>query len=78
MSRDVFGFTIKPEQIGIVNPVLTLILIPVFDGLIYPLLANCNLLQKPLQRMTTGGVVAGVAFIVAGILELYLEVRHIN
>lgn len=69
------GFGIKPDQMQVVNPILVLLFIPVFDRIIYPLLAKCNLLKKPLQRLTFGLFFAGLSFVVSGIIELTLVVR---
>lgn len=65
--------TIKPDQMQVINPVLILILLPIFDYIIYPLFAKCNLLRKPLQRMSVGGVLCAASFIISGILELELQ-----
>ncbi|XP_032791790.2 solute carrier family 15 member 2 isoform X1 [Daphnia magna] len=64
--------TIKPDQLQIVNPLLILALVPVFESVIYPCFKKCGLLT-PLQRIGTGGLLAGFAFVVSGIVELYLE-----
>jgi solute carrier family 15 oligopeptide transporter 1 len=58
----------------VLNPVLILLFIPLFDKVIYPLLNKCGLLRKPLQRLTVGGLLAGIAFIASGMVELELEV----
>jgi len=58
----------------VVNPFLILALIPFFDQVFYPALEKLNLLKKPLQRLTVGGILAGIAFIISGILEIKLEV----
>ena len=34
-----------------INPILILVLLPIFDKIIYPLAAKCNFMKKPLQRM---------------------------
>jgi solute carrier family 15 oligopeptide transporter 1 len=65
----------QPDQLQVVNPLLVLALIPVFDKGIYPLLAKFGFLKKPLQRLTMGGIFAGVAFVVSGLVELSLEVN---
>ena len=77
MDGVVGGYTIKPDQVQVLNPALILLFIPLFDNLLYPLLAKCNFLKKPLQRLTVGGILAGVAFIISGVLELELEVIQI-
>jgi len=61
---------IKPDQMQVVNPLLILFLLPLFDRVIYPLFAKFGLLVKPLQRMTVGGVLTAAAFFVSGFLEM--------
>merc|ERR1719431_2048360 len=61
---------IKPDQMQVVNPLLILFLLPLFDRLIYPAFAKCGLLVKPLQRMTVGGILTGAAFFISGFLEI--------
>jgi len=62
--------TIKPDQMQVINPFLILFLLPLFDKFIYPAFAKCNMLVKPLQRMTAGGILTALAFFVSGFLEL--------
>ena len=40
--------------------------------------SKCNLLKKPLQRMGVGGMLAVVSFILAGLVELKLEVSWVT
>ena len=67
-------FGIKTDQLQIANPLLILLLVPIFESAIYPLFNKCGLMT-PLQRMISGGVLAAVAFIISGIVELKLEVN---
>jgi len=64
------GWRIKPDQMQVVNPLLILFLLPLFDRLIYPGFARCNMLKKPLQRMTVGGIITAASFFISGFLEL--------
>lgn len=73
MNGDVGSFVFKPDQMQVVNPLLVLAFIPIFDQGIYPLLAKCNLLKKPLQRLTVGGIFAGISFMVSGFVEVELQ-----
>lgn len=74
MSGDVFGlFQIKPDQMQVINPLLILAFIPLFDCFIYPLLAKCGI-KRPLQKLTFGGILAALAFLISGIVEIELEV----
>lgn len=67
------GFTeIKPDQMQLINPLLILAFIPLFDCAVYPLLANFGL-KRPLQKLAAGGILAGIAFLISGFVELRLE-----
>jgi len=66
------SYALEPDQMQIVNPILILVMVPIFETLIYPCFAKCNLLT-PLQRIGAGGILAGVAFIISAIVELQLE-----
>ena len=69
-----FGeFVIEPDQVQVLNPVFIIILIPVFETIVYPLFGYCKLLKKPLQRMVVGMILAGIAFFIAGILEIHIQ-----
>ena len=55
------------------NPILILLLIPLFDQVIYPLLGKVGLLKTPLQRVVTGCFLCGLSFVISGVLELELR-----
>lgn len=72
MNGDI-GFTeIKPDQMQVINPLLILVFIPIFDCAIYPFLAKLGL-RRPLQKLAAGGYLAAIAFLISGIVELQLE-----
>jgi type 1 fimbria pilin len=74
MDGSIFGiFRLKPDQIQVVNPVLIITMIPVFDYAIYPLFNKMNLLTKPLQRITTGGLLAALAFTICAFFQIWIE-----
>ena len=66
-------FVILPDQVQSLNPIFIILLIPIFESIVYPLLAKVNIFKKPLQRMATGMAIAGVAFVIAGIVEFYIQ-----
>ena len=74
MNGDLGGWVLKPDQVSIVNPLLILIMVPIFDSFIYPLFKKCNLLT-PLQRIACGLVLCGLSFVVSGFVEISLEVH---
>lgn len=73
MDGTIGGWTLKPDQMQVLNPFLILAFIPLFDTVIYPTLSRCGILRKPLQRIFAGGALAAVAFLISGFVELSLE-----
>lgn len=66
------SYEIKPDQMQVVNPLLILVFIPLYDVVFYPLLSKIGV-RRPLQKLTLGGILAGVAFLCSAIVELQLE-----
>uniref|UniRef100_A0A3B4GUR4 Solute carrier family 15 member 1 n=1 Tax=Pundamilia nyererei TaxID=303518 RepID=A0A3B4GUR4_9CICH len=56
-----------------VNPILILILVPIMDTLIYPLIAKCFNFT-PLRRITVGMFLAALAFVAAALLQIQIDV----
>ena len=73
MNGSLGSTRIKPDQMQIVNPILVMLFIPLFDWIIYPFFAKFGLLIKPLQRMSVGGVITALSFFASGFLELNLN-----
>ena len=69
LETDFLG-TMKPDQMQAFNPLFIIILIPLFETVIYPLLRR----PKPLKRMCAGMFLATVAFIFAGFLQMKIQV----
>ncbi|KAK1876521.1 Solute carrier family 15 member 1 [Dissostichus eleginoides] len=69
-----FGIlTIQPDQMQTVNPILILIMVPIMDSVIYPLIAKCKLNFTPLKRMTVGMLFAALAFVAAALVQLQID-----
>lgn len=75
-SRVGESFELLPDTIQVANAILILIFIPFFEYVIYPLLNKVRLCRTPLQRIVTGGCLAGIAFLVSGFIELKLQDRY--
>ncbi|KAG7503188.1 solute carrier family 15 member 1-like [Solea senegalensis] len=73
MNGDFGALTIYPDQMQTVNPILILILVPIVDSVIYPLIAKCKLNFTPLKRMTVGMLFAALAFVAAGLVQLQID-----
>lgn len=73
MNGTVAGdLTIKPDQMQVVNPVIVVFCIPLFNFVIYPMLEKVRI-NTPLRKMALGMLLCGAAFAMSGILELELE-----
>jgi solute carrier family 15 (oligopeptide transporter), member 1 len=73
MDGRVAGITIQPDQFHAVNPIFILLLIPLFDYVVYPLLAKLNLLKKLIHRISFGLFLTVISFIIASVLESQLQ-----
>ena len=73
MNGKLGGWTIKPDQIQVVNPLLVIAMIPVFEYFIYPVLIKINMFHRPLQRMTIGGILAAISFFICALMQLKIE-----
>ena len=65
-----FKGKLQPETMGVINPVLILLLLPLFEKFIYPALERRGVSTRAPWRMCAGMVVAAAAFVVAGLLDL--------
>lgn len=72
MNGEIGAFTIKPDQMQVINPLLILAFIPFFEGLVYPILEKLGV-RTPLQKLTFGGILAGAAFVISGFVEIALD-----
>jgi len=73
MNRQIGSLQLDADQVPAVNPMLVLLLVPVFDKLIYPMLAKCGLRLRPLQRMGIGMVVTSLSFVCAAFLQVAID-----
>jgi POT family proton-dependent oligopeptide transporter len=60
-------------QMQALNPLLVMLIIPFNALVLYPLLRRIGFDPTPLRRMGAGIVLAGMAWVVAGVLQLALD-----
>jgi POT family proton-dependent oligopeptide transporter len=72
MDLNVFGFQIEADQVPFLNPLLVLLLIPVFDFGVYPGLRRAGVDFSPLRRIGVGMLFAASAFAAAAVLESFI------
>jgi len=73
MDLVVWGIELKPSQIQAINPILVLLLIPVFTYLIYPAVEKMGVKLTPLKKMSAGMVLTGFSFVVVGALQSAID-----
>ena len=73
LNGRVGSFTIKPDQFQAVNPIFIIILVPLFDFVVYPLFSKINIFKRQLQRMAVGLIFACISFGIAAILESKMQ-----
>ncbi|KAH8245113.1 hypothetical protein KR032_004883, partial [Drosophila birchii] len=72
MDGMVLGIQIKPDQMQVVNPLLILAFLPLFDYVIYPILRTIGI-RRPLQKLTIGLLLAALGFFLSAGLELKMQ-----
>ncbi|XP_023260256.1 solute carrier family 15 member 2-like [Seriola lalandi dorsalis] len=64
------SFNVQPDQMQMLNALLILVFVPIFDLIIYPLVALCRINITPLRKMATGMIFAALAFCAAALVEV--------
>jgi len=72
MDRNLFGFELLPAQIQAANPLLVLLLIPLFSYHIYPAI-NRFFPLTPLRKMSIGLFVTVLAFMIPTFVQLSID-----
>uniref|UniRef100_A0A8C3CPK3 Solute carrier family 15 member 1 n=1 Tax=Cairina moschata TaxID=8855 RepID=A0A8C3CPK3_CAIMO len=73
MDGNFGAIQIQPDQMQTVNPILIVIMVPVVDTVIYPLIKKCKINFTPLRKITVGMFLAGLAFIAAALVQLQID-----
>ncbi|MGY1409757.1 POT-type proton-dependent oligopeptide transporter [Luteimonas sp. A611] len=64
---------LEPAQMQALNPLLVMLLIPFNNIVLYPLLRRMGFVVTALRRMGWGIAISGVSWIVAGLLQLWID-----
>ncbi|XP_017025219.2 peptide transporter family 1-like [Drosophila kikkawai] len=72
MDGRVLGYQIQPDQMQVINPLLILAFLPLFDLAVYPLLRTIGI-RRHLQKLTIGLLLAALGFILSAVLEMKME-----
>lgn len=72
MNGDIGILIIQPDQVGTLNSFLILVLIPIFETVVYPVLSMIGI-RRPLQRMAMGGFCICIAFFISALVQFKIE-----
>mmetsp|Transcript_27968 Transcript_27968/g.80825 ORF Transcript_27968/g.80825 Transcript_27968/m.80825 type:complete len:726 (-) Transcript_27968:228-2405(-) len=66
----------QPEQLNIINPIEIMVLVPLFEKMIYPYLESRRFRVTHVRRMAVGMFLTSISFVVSGLLESAIETRN--
>ncbi|XP_009585107.1 PREDICTED: solute carrier family 15 member 1, partial [Fulmarus glacialis] len=73
MDGNFGAIQIQPDQMQTVNPILIIVMVPVVDAVIYPLIKKCKIDFTPLRKITVGMFLASLAFVAAALLQVQID-----
>ncbi|NWS60055.1 S15A1 protein, partial [Chunga burmeisteri] len=73
MDGNFGSIQIQPDQMQTVNPILIVIMVPVVDGVVYPLIKKCRINFTPLRKITVGMFLASLAFVAAALVQVQID-----
>ncbi|XP_008051179.1 solute carrier family 15 member 2, partial [Carlito syrichta] len=73
MNGNLGFFVLQPDQMQVLNPLLVLLFIPLFDLVIYRLVSKCGINFSSLRKMAVGMILACLAFAVAAVVEIKIN-----
>lgn len=75
MNRNFFGLKLDADQIQVLNPLLIIILLPLFDRIIYPFIGLFDRVFKftPLKRIGWGFLFTALSFVFSGLVSFFIQ-----
>lgn len=73
MNLNFWGTTWEASQIPALNPIMVMILIPLFSYGAYPMMERLGVQMTPLRRMGGGMLLTGLSFVCAGLVQAGLD-----
>ncbi|TYQ13987.1 UNVERIFIED_ORG: POT family proton-dependent oligopeptide transporter [Zoogloea ramigera] len=68
-----WDFTLLPAQMQAINPILVMLLIPLNNVVLYPLMRAIGINPTPLRRMGAGIALSGLSWIAVGAIQLNMD-----
>ncbi|MBK9293850.1 MAG: MFS transporter [Oligoflexia bacterium] len=74
MNLDFMGMNINPVQLQALNPIMVMVLIPLFSFGLYPAIEKyLKIKMTPLKKMSTGMYIAALSFLFVAIIQSFLD-----
>lgn len=77
MNGDLGFYTLKPDQMIVLNPIFGILALWISDLIVFPLLAKVGITTL-LQKMTIGGMLTVLASVIAGVLDMYIRHHYVS
>lgn len=72
---DFLHWTLKPDQVHLINPLCVLLCIPLFDAALYPILYKIGI-NTPLRKIGLGGIITALSFVSAAVVQYIIMVSN--
>lgn len=73
MDGNFGGISLQPDQMQTANAILIVIMVPVVNYLVYPLIKKCKINFTPLRKITVGMFFASMAFVAAALVQVQID-----
>jgi len=77
MNLSFFGMHLEASQIQALNPIMVMVLIPLFSFGLYPLIEKMGIRLTALRKMGTGMVIAASSFVFVGLIQMAIDSGHL-
>ena len=73
MNRSVYFFNLTADQIPTLNPLFTVLLVPVFNNVVYPFFRKSGYPLRPIRKISLGLYVIVLSFVTCAALQYLID-----
>jgi len=73
MDLNLFGMQLEASQVQAINPILVMLMVPLFNFGLYPLIERMGLKLTPLRKMSAGMLIAALSFVAVAIIQQWID-----
>lgn len=78
MDGDIGFYNILPDQISVIESVITIPMFAIVTNVIFPLCRRCGFMKRALHKVILGGSLVGMSLLGAGVLSAVMEQNYPN